>query len=855
MKKVSDLSKFNDTLPYASELFGVYQPLIGWKSKIVKKRIERSLQNAKIEILREIQQKVVVDNDFRPNYVLENRLSIQNLGNSQIGNSINQLLSPKIEELLSGTVKITDILSENKISELLNQALQPIAQMRVINHGLVPEAINTHNIEKLNESKTAGMIGWMAKNAPDELLDIVQKSNKNFDFKQRIADLDPFLGFEVTKDSKGAFLSPIGIIHLFRQYFFEFDTFLGSPVGHIWLSPGSSVELLEVSTRKTIIERTFEQSTETITKNEREVKSEDEISDQIKRENENNTKFGASVSGSGGIPKVVEISGSTNFSLDNTQKNSQEATHKQMRSQSDKISSEIRNNFKSTFKTFTETQDTTSKRYVLQNKTKKLINYELRRKMRRVGIQTQHIGIALSWQSYVDNAGDELGVANLVHVATSPEYAGLVPPDQIVVKDRIEKIEQPFTFPYTGNDPDEKDQNYIDGSDGGGGVFESEDNIEPRMSFKCTAPAVGYNLVDVKVTPQPGPSVKQLVIENIKPTGEFTIFLKEVNFNDSPAINFNVIGIWQIEEAEKQKIIADNKVKSDTFTSAKSKTAHEEFTKTARERIKLASNISTRPYEDLREEERTIVFRNLIRMLTKYAKKETYDNKAKHVYSELIKSIFDIDKMLYFVAPEWWQPRERSVQSFGFVQEKDADGNLVNVGISDSSIVNWKDSRELNRPNYFITEVSAKAKLGSSLGWLLQLDGDNLRNAFLNSPWVKAVLPIRPGKEEEALRWLQQNEVEGVEGIDEPYHGSEAEFQGKTIKEVLDILAKKVKETNTDFKAFLQTEKVFENGFSKLQNSFEVKPFEVYDQWTEILPTDQIVAVPVEYDPKTGIQI
>ena len=30
---------------------------------------------------------------------------------------------------------------------------------------------------------------------------------------------------------------------------------------------------------------------------------------------------------------------------------------------------------------------------------------------------------------------------------------------------------------------------------------------------------------------------------------------------------------------------------------------------------------------------------------------------SKHVTSELVRSIFDVDKMLYFVAPEWWSPR------------------------------------------------------------------------------------------------------------------------------------------------------------------------------------------------------
>src|SRR5215213_11096869 len=71
--------------------------------------------------------------------------------------------------------------------------------------------------------------------------------------------------------------------------------------------------------------------------------------------------------------------------------------------------------------------------------------------------------------------------------------------------------------------------------------------------------------------------------------------------------------------------------------------------------------------------------------------------------------------------------------------------------------------------NYKITEDSAPAKLGSSLGWLLQLDGDNLRNAFLNAPWVKAVIPIRPGREKAALNWLRAIEGHENDGWDTTY--------------------------------------------------------------------------------------
>ena len=47
-----------------------------------------------------------------------------------------------------------------------------------------------------------------------------------------------------------------------------------------------------------------------------------------------------------------------------------------------------------------------------------------------------------------------------------------------------------------------------------------------------------------------------------------------------------------------------------------------------------------------------------------------------------------------------------------------------------------------------------------------------MRNAFLNAPWVKAVIPIRPGREKAAINWLKG--VEGMNGItdDVIYHAS-----------------------------------------------------------------------------------
>jgi len=51
---------------------------------------------------------------------------------------------------------------------------------------------------------------------------------------------------------------------------------------------------------------------------------------------------------------------------------------------------------------------------------------------------------------------------------------------------------------------------------------------------------------------------------------------------------------------------------------------------------------------------------------------------------------------------------------------------------------------------------------------------------------------------------------------------------------------------------------VTRSGSNRLQGGFRAnvqKNYEIFDQWLEILPTDQVVPVEVKYDPKTGRQV
>ena len=198
-------------------------------------------------------------------------------------------------------------------------------------------------------------------------------------------------------------------------------------------------------------------------KSETEVTRQDDLADAVKEENRSNIKFGFTNVATYSSP-VFQDTATASFSLDNEKKDTRETTHKYMRQQSEKLSSEIKRSFKTTFKTSTEITDTSSKRYVLQNKTNKLVNYELRRKMRKVGVQVQDIGVQLCWQTFVDDVGRTLGVGRLVHMAEPPELGDLQQPDAVPMPGVI--IEQVhINIPFVGLDTDDTDNAYTDGTE------------------------------------------------------------------------------------------------------------------------------------------------------------------------------------------------------------------------------------------------------------------------------------------------------------------------------------------------------------------------------------------------------
>jgi hypothetical protein len=1009
----TDLDTFRGRLPYASEMFGVYQPLIGWKSALTKARV--AIAPAFVPGLAEAAEVTPYRAGFKVAFATDYSVEVNAdgvLGEQQgspdlfadlpsrvrlrhpahVDGLILRYLLPQLQRQLSEHPESdtafwsqywNDTLSVASLNELFVRAVRDISGPPLLAPQLQenPSLLFSYVLATRaqfptlegavrylfnHEAQAARFLnallpapGQQPGGFPANVNELLLNQAPALSLKEALDLMSPMA--LATGSGREALLSPIGLVHLFRQYFFELENFLGPAVEHVWLSPGSTTELVETSTRRVLQERLIEQMTEALFKAETGTTTQEDLSQAIKDENSKNTKLGSSISG-GATVLVLHAEASGSASIEETAKDAREQNHKEMRQQSSKLSSEIRTNFKSAFKTVTETTDTRSKRYVIQNTTDKLVNYELRRKMRQVGVQMQDAGTQLCWQIYVDDPGHELGVGQLVHLAAKSDlslYAHLALKPVPDLKGSVETVTILLPVPKPGQRSNLGPigaagflglmAGSVPGAVAGVAVYEVLDDlfgddeekhdwysIDPTKTihqpYKLTLPE-GYRLADAASQDAADElfvldPVGQIAVRwlgkngmhlayhmNIMNPADGTMDLVVSGGDVTPGeiIEFQarirIVPTAQTVQAATEYnagVIEENK-KRDAEKAQKLK---EDLVNAVKDRVELASGIKARPAADLREEERTVVYRQLLSRLMRDAWRLGVDRKVTHLRSELIKAIFDVDKMLYFVAPEWWQPRlhqsslatgvERAVDDPGLMAlnpasssalteadsyvdqltSKAAREKLGTLGTTD--VVGW--GGEGRGDNYLITGKSEVARLGSSLGWLLQLDGDNLRNAFLNAPWVKAVIPIRPGREREALEWLKQSAVEGTDGLGETYHGTDAAYFATkklaatgdntppTNGEVLDMLATDVAlkhRTSVTVKtepgaggaasiSFLPTDEVFEKGFDPLQGGFramDTAPFKVFDQWIEVLPTDQIVAVEVSYDPKTGAMV
>ena len=805
MRARHDWSEYEGVLPSSTELYGIFQPLMGWKSGLAQRRFDRGLRNS-LDIVWGTMLgrfEAQVGNIHGP--IREYRVEPGRYAPADFGYADTRLNSVVAREITARAVRDNpdkpeawlNAASPDSLKEILGNVTKEIAELAEQegqSRQLSGVAMRVEGAQSLgarrafHELQVAGLISLLAERREGDLVRALLYKTAKVEKIERYLDAVRFIAPDKS-DLLSAVISPIGILHSFRQYFFELDSFLGVPVQHIWLSPGSSLTLVEVSTRRQLVERFIEQATETTNRSESSTTTQDELSDAVRDENSSNTKLGVGVDQSFSYGVAPLFSGSTtasvDFSIENGSKSARETVHKGLRQQTEKLSSEIRKTYKTSFRTVTETTDTQSRSYVLQNTSEDLINYELRRKMRRVGVQLQDYGTSLCWQTYVDDPGQELGVGLLVHMAQAPALEQIKEPEQAAMPEPFIRApavaltatwvweDRQYGFipvlgrlelspPKAGYVFDRAECVYVAGENM---HFEARPDPATKHTVDLGGGAIddSYRAVDVGVVTAPD----------------------GLETNERPSFTVSVTVIWRAHKDLAAKITADNIARINTANEEKKTLYTEALFKAAKDRVKAASSVRPRKFEDLREEERIVIYRNLVRQLLAVAGLDFPDDKVRHVFAEMVQALFDVDRMLYFVAPEWWAPRLMFNMPFFSSVSSPQDVGLGGQAstFNSKNVVSWGGAAEAARKdNYYITEDSDTARFGSSLGWLLQLDGDTQRNAFLNSPWVKAVLPVRYGKEWDALGWLSSPKLEGAEGLDLLYGASSASEQQKILE-------------------------------------------------------------------------
>jgi len=502
-------------------------------------------------------------------------------------------------------------------------------------------------------------------------------------------------------------LSPIGIAHFYRQLYFYREEGVGPIEEAFTVAPLETLEVIYQTIRRQIHEEVLEQGLEVVSESAVEEKNLDEVSDKVSSmvQQDVSASMSANASGSVGVWSVG-ASASAEFGV--SSQRSREYSTRRLKEVTKRASERITKSFGIKTTDTTEVTETTTTRRVIRNESVEPVSYGLRRVLRRVNVKVQDLGPRLVWQLYVRNPGSGLALSRFVHFRESgpitvPDIPPGVPPRP------------------------------------SGGV----DSGSSATSLKWHS---GRDMYYVTIVIKPGSDrvVTGVRIDNITdlegggkddlapaPHNEFDLG----STWDEPAQTFTAnIGVLPGDSASLQVTYSYTWEPSSTVITAWEAlrqaavaTIKEEALTAQFERNKALitekSKVKSRPANDLRREERYEVLNRMVGYL--FGRGDD-PSEPTPVEIEYFHRYFDIDGLFVNTHPSWWKPR------FG--------SKTLGIG----------------REAYEITAESEPAPLGSSLGWLIQLDGDRRRNEFLNSPWARICVPMRTGREREAIQWLRR---------------------------------------------------------------------------------------------------
>jgi hypothetical protein len=535
--------------------------------------------------------------------------------------------------------------------------------------------------------------------------------------RMALADVDGirYFDFFPIKSVEEA-LSPVGVARYFRQLYFNVDEGVGPIEEAFTIAPLETLEVVYETVRRQIHEELVEVGSETLTETAVEQKNLDEVSDKVSSMVQRDTSASMSMSGAYSTP-VWSVGGSASASMRTSTQRSRDQAARQLKEVTTRASERITKTFAVKTRNLDELTSTSVTKRVIKNEAPHPVSYGLRRVLRRVRVKIQDLGPRAVWQLYIRNPGDGLARSRFVHFR---EAAPLAPPDV-----------PPGVPPRPQGGTDTGSSSCTLQWDGTRRTYyvtlvvtTTADRVVTAVTIDAITDLEGGGKEDQAPVPK---NATQWGAHWDPDRHVFTVCIA-VHPGDTSSVTIGYSYAWDpspsvLEEWEalRQRAIAE----------ATEELLNEQFER-GKELISERSKIQARPANDLRLEERYEVMNRLVSHL--FGRGDDPSEPAP-IEVEFFHRYFEIDRMFIYTHPSWWKPR-RSRGPLGFARE-----------------------------TYEITADSDPAPVGSSLGWLIQLDGDARRNEFLNSPWVRVCLPISPGREREALEWLREH-VEGDRGYD-----------------------------------------------------------------------------------------
>ncbi|KGD64594.1 hypothetical protein Y5S_01960 [Alcanivorax nanhaiticus] len=511
-------------------------------------------------------------------------------------------------------------------------------------------------------------------------------------------------------------LSPIGIAHYYRQLFFNTEEGFGPIEESFTVAPAETLEVITETVRRQSFEEINEVGLVTESEQAREQRNLDEVSDRTATMVRNSSEVAISANFSGQVG-VYQFGADVSTNFNSSRERNTERTKKRLKETTFRASERIRKSVSVRTRSFEETTTTNSSRRLIQNNGDTPVNYGLRRVLRKVRVKVQDLGPRMVWQLYVRNPGAGLARSKFVHFREGQDIS--IPDVPPGTPPKPEGGQETGTTSATLEWSDSRGTWYVPI----GVVVPSGRSIDSVAIDSITDLESGG-----KEDHAPSPRNDISWHEGEDPDSGLFVVAVGVSPGDSHNVNVSYTYSWS---PSSQAILEWEATKEQLREEIREESLQKKFER-ERTLITERSKIPKRPAADLRQEER---YEIMNRMVSHLFANPANPSEPTPTELEYFHRYFDLNGIFLYMHPSWWRPRYAA------------------------------SATGLERPPYEITAESDPAPLGSSLKWAIQLDGDNRRNEFLNSPWVRVCVPINPGNERDAIQWLAEH-IEGDRGYD-----------------------------------------------------------------------------------------